>query len=80
MRTSEKSVHPLLRLLFAVPLVGWLIRDALLGHDDAKTYFLVNCLVVWALSILAFGYPAAMIPALIAVPIVFIILIVITRG
>ena len=76
----QSSVHPLWRGLFALPVVGWLIKDALLGHDDAMTYFLMNCAALWILAVLWFGYPAAMIPALIAVPIVFTVLIVITRG
>ena len=80
MRTAQEGLHPLFRILFAVPLLGWLLRDALLGHDDAKIYFIVNCLVLWVLAIVLFGYPAAIIPALAAVPVVFVILIAITRG
>ena len=76
----KAGIHPLFRILFAIPIFGWLVKDALLGQDDAKIYFIVNCLVLWGVSIAFFGYPAAMIPALLAVPAMFIILIAITRG
>lgn len=37
-------------------------------------------LILWGLSIAAFGIPGLYIPALIAVPVIFTLLMVITRG
>ena len=37
-------------------------------------------IVLWAAAIATFGYPALIVPALIAVPTIFVILIAITRG
>lgn len=40
----------------------------------------VLALILWGLSIAAFGIPGLYIPALIAVPVIFTLLMVITRG
>lgn len=37
-------------------------------------------LILWGLSIAAFGIPGLYIPALVAVPVIFTVLMVITRG
>jgi hypothetical protein len=42
--------------------------------------FLINCALLWLLAIVAFGYPAIIIPALTLVPVIFVLLIVITMG
>jgi prepilin signal peptidase PulO-like enzyme (type II secretory pathway) len=45
------------RSLYHVPVVGWLAKDAIHGHSDAKYYFVLNMLAVFAALIYAFGYP-----------------------
>ena len=39
-----------------LPVVGWLLRDAIHGRPEAKYYFLANCLLAVALGAVAFGY------------------------
>jgi len=68
-----------LRVLYAIPVLGWLLRDAAEGSDDAPIFFLVNLAMMWLLSALFFGYPGIIIPALVAVPVVFAVLIWISR-
>ncbi|WP_250957839.1 hypothetical protein [Rhizobium sp. CG5] len=50
------------------------------GSVTAKILFIINCLLLWILAILFFGYPAIILPALTAVPIMFVVLILITKG
>ena len=68
-----------LRILYAIPVLGWLLRDAAEGGDKALIFFLLNLAMMWLLSALFFGYPGIIIPALIAVPVMFAILIWISR-
>ena len=59
------------KLLYHVPILGWLFKDAVHGQDDAKYYFCANVLGGWALAIGIFGYPAVIIPALCLVVLAF---------
>jgi hypothetical protein len=67
-------------LIYRVPLLGWMLQEAIQGPTTAKVLFIVNLLMVWLLAILIFGYPAIIIPALAAVPAMFVVLILITKG
>ena len=67
-------------LIYRVPLFGWMLKDAIQGAATAKVLFIVNLLMLWLLAILSFGYPAIIIPALAAVPAMFVVLILITKG
>jgi hypothetical protein len=51
-------------VLFAVPVIGWLLRSAWHGDATEKAFFVVNLLMAWALAFLQFGYPALIVPAL----------------
>lgn len=50
------------------------------GPTTAKVLFVVNLVAVWLLSIVTWGYPAIIIPALMAVAAMFVVLILITKG
>lgn len=67
-------------ILFQIPVLGWMIREAAAGPAGTKALFLVNCGMTWMLAILVFGYPAIIIPALCLVPTMFVVLILITKG
>ncbi|RYE57382.1 MAG: hypothetical protein EOP18_02835 [Rhizobiaceae bacterium] len=69
-----------MQLIYRIPILGWLIREAAEGSDNVKILFLVNCVLLWLLAIFLFGYPAIIIPALCLVAIVFVLLILIMRG
>jgi len=68
------------RLVYNVPIFGWMLKEAVQGSQTAKVLFLINCVLIWLLAIVAFGYPAIIIPALVLVPTVFVVLILITMG
>lgn len=55
-----------LRLLYAVPLLGWMLRDAAEGGEAALLWFIFNCVALLGLAIVIFGYPALIIAALAA--------------
>jgi hypothetical protein len=57
-----------------------MLKEAAGGSDTAKILFLVNCAMIWLLAIYFFGYPAIILPALAAVPLIFLTLIMITKG
>lgn len=45
------------RMFLRVPMIGWLVRDAIHGLPDAKYYFLGNLLLAFAALVYLFGYP-----------------------
>ncbi|EKF57411.1 hypothetical protein QWE_21486 [Agrobacterium albertimagni AOL15] len=67
-------------MIYRVPLFGWMLREAIDGPTTAKVLFVVNLLLLWLLAIIAFGYPAIILPALAAVPTMFVVLLLITKG
>jgi len=67
-------------MIYHVPVFGWMLKEAVSGPTTAKVLFILNLLLVWLLAIVTFGYPAIILPALTAVPTMFVILIMITKG
>lgn len=67
-------------VVYNIPVIGWMIKEAAMGTATAKVLFLINLVLIWILAILTFGYPAIILPALAAVPTMFVILILITAG
>lgn len=68
------------RLIFSVPLFGWIARE--MADGDAESwYFGIAALVcIWGCSILLFGVPGLYIPAVAAVPVMFLLLTLIAKG
>jgi hypothetical protein len=69
-----------LRLIYAIPLIGWMLRDAAEGGDEARLWFLGSLIGIWAIAIMVFGYPALILPLLALVPLIFLGIIAITAG
>ena len=65
--------------LSAVPVVGWIARDIARGPDTIW-YALVILLTVLVLAVKTWGLVALALGALGAVPVIFVLLIAITRG
>jgi hypothetical protein len=68
------------KMIYHVPVFGWMLKEAVNGTTTAKVLFIVNLLLLWLLAIVTFGYPAIILPALCAVPMMFVLLILITKG
>ncbi|MCD2177439.1 hypothetical protein [Rhizobium sp. C1] len=65
-------------VIYNIPIFGWMLREAAEGTVAAKLLFVINCLLLWALAITFFGFPAIIIPALAAVAGMFALLIVLS--
>jgi len=74
----KRAGRMLLGLLYAVPLAGWLLKDAVEGSGSAKAFFAFNGFVLLAAAIAVFGYPVLIVAALTAVPVIFAGLFVLT--
>lgn len=68
------------RLFYAVPLLGWMARDAAEGRESAKVWLLINLALAWLLSFMTFGYAGLIVPALALVAAMFVVLLFITAG
>lgn len=68
------------RVLYAVPLIGWMLKDVVHGDPDNVYWFIFTLGALWIMAIMAFGYPAIILPALAAVPVAFLTLVLISRG
>lgn len=66
------------KVAFNIPVFGWLLKDAVNGGPSALLWFIFNMVASWLVAIYYLGYPAIIIPALIAVPVMFAVLIWIT--
>ncbi|WP_323782216.1 hypothetical protein [Leisingera sp.] len=68
------------RILFSVPLLGRMIKEVAYGPEENLYYAIATLISLWGCSILLFGIPGLYIPAVCMVPVVFTLLITITRG
>ena len=66
------------KTIYNIPVLGWLLRDAVNGGPTALLWFIFNMVASWLVAIFYIGYPAIIIPALIAVPVMFVLLFLIT--
>ncbi len=67
----DQGLRRLVGLVYAIPLLGWLIEDAVKGRASAKLFFALNIAILWLAAIAIFGYPAIIVPALAMVPVIF---------
>ena len=67
------------RNLYAVPVPGWIARD-IARSPDGIWYALVILLTVLVLAVKTWGLVALALTALATVPVMFVLLIAITRG
>jgi hypothetical protein len=67
------------RGLYSIPVFGWIARDIARGPDNIW-YALVILLTLLVLAVKAWGLVALALGALAAVPVMFVVLIAITRG
>ena len=70
----------LLRMFYAIPLLGWMFRDAARGSDESRLWFMLNMVMLWILSGVAFGYPGIIVPAIAAAVLTLTTLVVMTAG
>lgn len=69
------------RLIFAVPIIGWTLRDLVHGEGASLPWFGLTLLSLLGISALTFGLAGLVVPVvLMIVPTTFILLFFITRG
>ena len=68
----------ILRSLYWIPVFGRLLREAIDGPVEALYLFTANLVMAVALLVIAFGFPALITVALVAVATMFIVIIDIT--
>lgn len=68
----------ILRSLYWVPFAGRLLREAIEGPVEALYLFTANLVMAVALLVIAFGFPALITIALVAVATMFVVIIDIT--
>lgn len=68
------------RIVFSVPILGRMLREVVYGDKDNIYYFLVTIFTLWFLAMLTWGYAAFIVVMLMAVPSMFLVLILITVG
>ena len=78
--TQQTDRAPLgLRLLYTIPLIGQIVRD-IAKEKDCIYYALTILLTIVILAVKTWGVVALTMAALALVPIVFVLLIAITKG
>lgn len=68
------------RLVYAIPVLGWMLKDVVHGDPDNVYYFAFAILCLWAISGLLFGLPGLVLPALGFAPLIALTLFALTRG
>lgn len=56
----------MLRLVYTIPVFGWLLRDAVQGPPSSRGWFVANLAMIWVFAIVFLGYPAFIWPVLFA--------------
>lgn len=69
-----------LRFVYSIPLIGWMVRDAIEGPDESRLWALMNVGLLWIWSGILFGYPGILLPALVAAATMLVLLVVLTAG
>lgn len=68
------------RVMFRVPLLGRIWKEVSYG-DEGNIYYAIGAfLSLWGCLIMLFGLPGLYLPALAMVPVMWVILILISRG
>ncbi len=74
---TPQSREPFIRRL---PFLGPVARELAEGDADYPLYLLVALLSLWGCAFMLWGLPALVLPALVAAPLMLVVLVLITRG
>lgn len=78
--TNYEKISLWQRLFFAIPVIGWIAKDLMFGDKNNIWFALIAFVSLWLSSALVFGLPGLYLPALALVPVVFVMLLLITKG
>lgn len=68
------------RVFFKIPVIGWVARDLLFGDKNNVWFAIIGFVSLWMSAALTFGLPGLYLPAVALVPVIFIVLLLITKG
>jgi len=68
------------RIIFRMPLLGRIWKEVSYGDAGNIYYALATFFSLWGILVMLFGLPGLYLPALALVPVMFVILILISRG
>ena len=77
-RGLQEIWQVVLQALFLVPGIGWMLREAVQGRDEDRTFFSLNLALLTLLAVLIFGFQALFFAALACVPIAFLLILLLT--
>lgn len=81
MSTLTHDTHPRhTPFIRRLPVIGPIARELAEGDADFPFYLLAALLSAWGCAFMLWGLPALVIPALVAAPLMMIILVLITQG
>lgn len=67
-------------LFYRVPLFGPVARELAQGDADYPLYLIIALVAIWGIAISLFGLPALYLPAVVASPLMIVVLVAISRG
>lgn len=67
-------------LIYAIPVVGWMLKSAAKGDDSEKIFFLLNFVMIWGMAAIFWGLPAVIYPAVVLAIGFLLFLVVFTAG
>ena len=70
----------MLKVIYLVPILGRMVREAVEGPDEALLAFIANIVMVLAIVVINFGFPALLTIALTAAAVIFALIIRFTLG
>lgn len=65
---------------YRLPILGAIAREWTEGDPDFPLYLILALVSIWGMAILFFGLPALYLPAVVAAPLMVVMLILISRG
>lgn len=80
MQPRAKRRPFILRLIFSIPIIGWMLRDLMEGREDAVFWFIFNVAVLVGFAIAIWGYAALILIALSAAAVSLTAVVFLTRG
>jgi hypothetical protein len=74
---TQRPRDPFMR---RIPVLGAIARELADGDADFPLYLIAALLSAWGCSIMLWGLPALVMPALMAAPLMLVVLVLISRG
>lgn len=77
---SDAAAKGLWQFFLSIPIIGWMVGDALYGRREARYFFAWNVTALLLFGLIFIGYPVVITLALIATATAMGGIIVLTRG